>query len=163
MSNLTGTWLLRFIVSVLLVMLSDSASSQPSGTITVTQVSSGRVSLHLSCSCANRDPYDFLVTVSDHAIQTVTVFGDTGLPVNPRTVTVGPLPDGPYTVTWIETSGQTGVSVGEQYSGSFTLVRGILLDSAAAVPSNGPEILVMLLLFIGITASRSLKQARPRT
>ena len=154
------TTLFAVVVAALIALASPPALSQPTGEVTFTQVSPGRVAVHLSCTCTSLNPYSFLVTVSGSAIQIVTVFGDIGLPVTPRTVEVGPLPDGPYSVTWIETVGHPGVSIGEQFFGSFTLVRGALVNDAAPIPANSPAVLTMLLSFIAITAFYRLKGAR---
>jgi len=159
---LKETTLFAIAVTALMALASHSASSQPSGSITVAQVSPGRIALHLSCTCTFLNPHSFLVTVSDRAIQIVTVFGDTGLPVTLRTVEVGPLSDGPYSVTWIETVGHPGVSIGEQYLGSFTLVRGVLVDDAAPIPASSPAVFAMLFFLIAVTAFSRLNGTRVR-
>ena len=76
--------------------------------------------------------------------------------MNPRTVTLGPLPDGPYTVTWIETFG-AGSALGEQYSGLFTLVGGALLDPSVSIPATAWSGLLILSLLLSLAARQRLK------
>lgn len=157
----------RVVVLFGLLVALSSVAHAATGFITVTQTTPGYVTAALTTDSLIGNPFNFQVTTSPsgHEIQIVTGFGDTGLPVAPRVVQLGPLTtDGNYTVLWIEViADDNGPPVGEQYAVSFQLKGGLLVveNAVAAIPTLGNTALIVLLLLVATLAFWRLRGATP--